>query len=541
MRIAEYSLSLAVGIVAAGALCLLSGCPGPSFSTPTPSPTQTPSTTPSESPSSTPTPTEPPTPTPTATPSQTPSPTATPTPSPTPSPTPTPLPETYIPYSHKDTAKLFNGIQLHSEIKSKPGDPAWKERKDESSYTLNLELDVRIPRAAESLADLVEADSSLETVLPQLATLLGANRVSPYYHALYQNKLTALSGHLNHLEQLLSRHNFFDCNTVLELTNPTTKRRALLIQSDMDVNADGSDSDRTLEVDGSSTNFQPYTSYRWAKRTGTPSQFVAEREAKIRQAQAELTEKISPERKRFLQDEIARLSHEIEDLEHYSFLVAKEDPYVVLPGFMCRQGVHGLFPRLGDLVVVIYGGKLYPAILGDVGPSDKIGEASLRLATQIDPRANPYNRPETDLNVTYLVFPGTADKDPAPPDLQNLHDRCDELLKSLGGYSGELYTWTNLLATPTPSPTPEPSPSPSESVTPAGSVSPSETPPPGGSPPPSGSATPSASVTPTGTPGASAEGSATPSLTPTPEPSSSPEKRPTPKSRTKPGKKTRNS
>ena len=536
MRIAEYSLSLTASILAIAALFLFAGCPGPTFSTSTPSPTQAPSPTPSESSS----PTE--TPTPTATPSPTPAPTATPTPTatplltPTPIPTPTPLPETYIPYSHKDTAKLFNGIQLHSEVKSRPGEPAWQERKDENSYTLNIELDVRIPRAAESLADLVQADSSLGTVLPQLATLLGSNRVSPYYHALYQNKLTALSGHLNHLEQLLSRHNFFDCNTILELTNPTTKTRALLIQSDMDVNADGSDADRTLEVDGSSTNFQPYTSYRWSKRTDTPSQFVAERAAKIRQTQAELTQKITSERKRFLQDEIARLSHEIEDLEHYSFLVAKEDPYVVLPGFMCRQGAHGLFPRLGDLVVVIYGGKLYPAILGDVGPSDKIGEASLRLATQIDPRANPYNRPETDLNVTYLVFPDTADKDPAPPDLQNLHDRCDELLKSLGGYSGELFAWTNLLATPTPSPTPEASPSPS--ATPGVSASPGESATSAGSTTPSGSVSPSASATPTATPGASPEGSPTPSLTPTPEPSSSPEKRPTPKSGTK--KKARN-
>jgi hypothetical protein len=403
-----------------------------------------------------------------------------------------------------------------------------------------------VPRAAESLIDLVQADSSLGTVLPQLSTLLGANRVSPYYHGLYQNKLTSLSGHLNRLEQLQSRHNFFDCNTILEITNPETKRMALLIQSDMDVNADGSDSDRTLEVDGTSTNFQPYTSYRWAKRTDTPSQFLPERQDKIRQAQAELAQKITPERKRFLHDEIARLSYEVEDLEHYSFLVAKEDPYVVLPGFMCRQAAHGLIPKLGDIVVVIYGGKLYPAILGDVGPSDKIGEASLRLATRIDPRANPYNRPETDLNVTYLVFPGTADKDPAPPDLQRLHDRCDELLKGLGGYSGELFAWTNLLASPTPSPTPEASPSPSGSAIPGGSASPGGSVTPGGSASlggsasPAGSVSPSATPTPTATPGASPEGSATPSVTPTPEASSSPEKRSKPKGGTKPAKKSRN-
>ena len=145
---------------------------------------------------------------------------------------------------------------------------------------------------------------------------------------------------------------------------------------------------------------------------------------------------------------------ELNDLKKYSFLIAKADPYVVLPGFMFRQPSHPFQPKLGDCVVVIYQGKLYPALVGDVGPSYKIGEASLRICTQLDPRSNAYNRPASDLNITYLVFPGSAEDPPGPPDLQKLHDRCSNLLNEIGGYSGYLWTWDDILSKPSPSSVP---------------------------------------------------------------------------------------
>jgi hypothetical protein len=169
------------------------------------------------------------------------------------------------------------------------------------------------------------------------------------------------------------------------------------------------------------------------------------------------------------------MQREVTDLKKYSFLIAKADPYVVLPGFMLRQTNHPFQPRLGDYVVVIYQGKLYPALLGDAGPSYKIGEASLRICSELDPRSNPYNRPVSDLNITYIVFPGSAEDPPGPPDLQKLHDRCAALLNEIGGYTGELWTWEDILAKPSPapqesaalrgtaSPTPTPSPAPAAS------------------------------------------------------------------------------
>jgi hypothetical protein len=418
----------------------------------------------------------------------TPTPTPTPIPTPTPTPTPTPLPETYIPYSRKEVSKLFNGIEIHSKVDTSPGASALAERKEPESYALDLDVRVRVPEAAQTLDQLAQADGQLPTLLPGLVTLLGTSKVSNFYYGLYQLKVDSLSRTLSRLDQLLSRHNFFDCNTILELTDPKTARKALLIQSDMDVNSDGSDADRYSEVDGSSANFQPYTSYRWPKRTDKPNQFIPEREQKLKQVQTELDQKNNgSDRKKALKEQIDQLTREIADLKKYSFLISRADPYIVLPGFVLRQTNHPYLPKFGDYAVVIFGSKLYPAIVGDAGPSYKIGEASLRLATQIDPKANAYNRPLTNLNITYLVFPGSAESLPGPPDLSRMHDRCAELLNEIGGYAGELWQWQDILATPSPSgtpatpttaatpetsPTPSSSPSPSPTVTPSSTISP---------------------------------------------------------------------
>jgi glycosyl hydrolase group 75 (putative chitosanase) len=461
---------------------LLAGCPGPKFNPP-----------------------------PSVTPSPTPTPTVTPSPVPTPTPPPTPLPEAIIPYSHKEVARLFSGVEVHSRVESGLGDIASVERRALDSYVLDLQVHVRVPKAAQTIAELSEPDPSLPTVLPGLAAMLPASKVSDFYYGLYQLKVESLGRELGRLEQLLSKHNFFDCNTILELTNPQSTRKVLLIQSDMDVNADGSDSDRTLEVDGSSANFQPYTSYRWPKRTDQPSQFLSDCQAKLKQVESELVLKTTPaDKKKALHEQIETLQRELGDLKHFSFLISKADPFVVLPGFILRQANHAFLPKLGDYVVVIYGDKLYPALLGDVGPSYKIGEGSLRLATQLDPRANPYNRPASNLNVTYLVFPGTADPTPGPPDLKKMRDRCDTLLSEIGGTSGQLWEWTDILATPTPTPSPTPtaSPTPSPMGSPAATVSPSAT----SSPTPLATPSPSPTATPSPTP-------ASPTPSPSPKPS----------------------
>ena len=396
-------------------------------------------------------------------------------PAPTTAPTPTPLPEAFIPSSRMETARLFNGMEVHSRVTAVEGAPAVVERKTPSAYLLDLEVKVQVPKAAQTLEELAGADPLIGSLLPGLKDELPTATVSNFYHGLYQLKLDAVTRTLARLDQIVSRHNFFDCNTILELQDRSTNRKALLIQSDMDVNTDGSDADRLSDVDGSAANFQPFTSYRWPKKTNKPSQFIPEREEKLKQLESENDAKTTtPERKKLLKEQMEELQREVNDLKKYSFLIAKADPYVVLPGFMFRQPNHPFQPKLGDYVVVIYHGKLYPALLGDVGPSYKIGEASLRICNQLDPRSNPYNRPASDLNVTYIVFPGSAEDPPGPPDLEKLHDRCAALLKEIGGYSGELWFWEDNLAKPSPSP--QESISPRGNASPQGSLSPAVTP-----------------------------------------------------------------
>ena len=134
---------------------------------------------------------------------------------------------------------------------------------------------------------------------------------------------------------------------------------------------------------------------------------------------------------------------------------------------MTRQPGHPFQPKLGDYTVVLADNTLYPAIFGDIGPSDQLGEASTRLAQAVDPRATPERSPVNDLKITYLVFPGTADNPPGPPDLGKIRARCQALLNEIGGNAGELHEWANLIPptpTPTPAPTtppPKPLPSPS--------------------------------------------------------------------------------
>jgi hypothetical protein len=100
--------------------------------------------------------------------------------------------------------------------------------------------------------------------------------------------------------------------------------------------------------------------------------------------------------------------------------------------------------------VVIYDKKMYPVIVGDGGPTFKAGEASLRMAKEINPRATPYNRPVSDLKVTYLVFPNSRDEVRSAPDYEKWRKRCEELLGEIGGI-GEgysLHTWVDTFPAP---------------------------------------------------------------------------------------------
>ncbi len=249
---------------------------------------------------------------------------------------------------------------------------------------------------------------------------------------------------------------------MLELKNTATGRKALLMQGDMDVNTDGSDGDRNFAVDSTSPYFQPQTSYRWAKQTDRLNPTLPAFENKLASLKQEYTAKgLSAERNRELKQAIDDTTRLIADIKSGSFLISRADPSVVVPGFMLRDSSNEYSPSIGDYAVVIYDGKVYPTIVGDAGPSTKIGEASLRLCREINPKASGLSRAVSNIKVAYLIFPGTAEK-PAPPDLAKWHDKCKQLLDEMGGTAPALHQWTDIvpLGPPTPTPTPTPSPTP---------------------------------------------------------------------------------
>ena len=125
--------------------------------------------------------------------------------------------------------------------------------------------------------------------------------VSPLFAELYGTKVKVLRENLARLDQLLSRHNFYDCQTVLLLRHPETQRKAILLQADMDVDADGSDSDRMPIGTALSPNFKPFTSFRWAKKTNAPNPYLPGTEERLRKAEADSEQKtITADRKKEL-------------------------------------------------------------------------------------------------------------------------------------------------------------------------------------------------------------------------------------------------
>jgi hypothetical protein len=402
-------------------------------------------------------------------------PTSTPRPTPTPIPTPTPPP--YVPSKRIDIGRIFNDLQLKVSFETEFGTTASRDREDRDAYSVEVKLKVRVPKPHQSVEELSRLNPELKTVLPELSKLVQAAKISPVFEDLYRVKVNSVQQNVRRLDNVLTRHNFYDCETMLELEHPATKRRALLMQADMDTDTDGSDADRVPEIDGSSATFQPMTSYKWPKRTAAQNSFIPPREAKLQ----EITQQIAragAAKAQDLKETQKRLRDEISDLKKYSYLVAKVDPYIVLPGVLSAARNRSAYsPQVGDLCVVIYGRTIYPAVVGDVGPGNVVGEGSLRICQQINARANADNRPVNDLKVTYLIFPGTAEKPFTVPDVAKWNTRCEELLKELGGHGGELHVWEDLTkpkATPAPA---TPAPATPAPATPApGTTAVAETP-----------------------------------------------------------------
>ncbi|BCX50311.1 glycoside hydrolase family 75 [Haloferula helveola] len=353
-----------------------------------------------------------------------------------------------------DVRKLRSEITLKTEVKVTEGGLASDERVDADAYAASYTLNVRVPKASKSLAELQKVNPDLGTLLPGLGTMLEKAQVSRWFYQLYENKTDRLKRNATQLSELLTRHNFYDCETILNLTHPQSKRKVFLMQAEMDVVSDGSDGDRLPTMPDeivNSTYYQPFTSYGWPKKTKTPNPMVAGWEKRIGNAKRELADpNTTAARKAWLKDRMEYLKRGIQDMKYRSFLVAEYDPFIVIPVNLLTASGDPFAPRVGDYAVVVHGKTVYPAIVGDGGPTFKVGEASLRMAKQLNKNASPYSRPVSDLKVTYVVFPNSREKKKDAPDYGKWRSKCAELVKEIGGLGEgvELFEWPNLLPDP---------------------------------------------------------------------------------------------
>lgn len=373
-----------------------------------------------------------------------------------------PIPETSQPMplgQVTDVRQLRSGIAFQTDIVFEEGGIASMERVDEKSYVANYTLRLKLPKAATAIGELEKSNPNLSKIVPGLPGLLEKAEVSKWYNKLYTNKTERVRRYANSLNELLTKHNIYDCETILNL-KAENGRKVFLMQAEMDVVSDGSDGDRLPTMPDAivnSTHYQPFTSYGWPKQTKTPNPMIAGLERRIENAKKELADsKTVAARKTWLKERIELLNRYVADLKSRSYLIAEYDPFIVIPVNLLTDRSDPYAPKVGDYAVVIYGEKIYPCIVGDGGPTFKVGEASLRMARELNPNASPYSRPVSDLQITYLVFPGSAEDKKGPPDLKLWKERCGQLLTEIGGLGANyaLHDWKDLLAKPEPAPAP---------------------------------------------------------------------------------------
>ena len=358
-----------------------------------------------------------------------------------------PLPSKFVNYKSIDTSRLWNGIDSNSLMNVIQGESASKERIDKGSYTFDFTVNLRSPVPVKDPEEIFSINPSLGKIVPELGEMIKTGKVSGFYHKLYDLKAKRLQQFLTRLNAVPDRHNFYDCETILELVHPKTKRKVLFIQSDMDVVSDGSDGDRMPEYDqyiAESTNYQPFTSYGWKKKTDQPNPLLKRWEEKLDKEVNKLKQgNLSSSRVNATKQIVETLKREINDMKRRSFLIARADPFIVIPSWMRSYADQNEFaPSVGDYVAIIFEDRVLPAIIGDTGPTWKLGEASLRVAKELNVKATSYKRPVSDLKVSYLIFPKSGDS-PSAPNLSEWFDKVQLLIGELGGLGDEvkLYRW----------------------------------------------------------------------------------------------------
>lgn len=341
-------------------------------------------------------------------------------------PFPPALPERVEPGQYDHISKMTPGLNVLSSLQFEQGSTASQDRKALAAYQVRVALNLRLPQAADG-ESLKHANPKLPELFAKYDDFMGKAKVSQWYQALYLHKQNRIRKEAATLARLLDRHNYYDTDTILEIESPETGRKVLWVQADMDVVSDGSDGDRLPDMPEkvkNSDHYQPMTSYRWRKLGTNPNPLLPHWEERVT--------KLSKDKKA----NAAALQHAknvVHDLKKYSFLLAEYDSFIVVPLTFKNGGNDAYRPQLGDYAAVVVGDRVFPAIVGDFGPRFKAGEASLRLARLINPKATPFARPVSDLGVSYVIFPHSKEPENGPINYERLNSRVQELLQEMGG------------------------------------------------------------------------------------------------------------
>lgn len=315
------------------------------------------------------------------------------------------------------------------------------------------------PRPLRTMPELLKLNPKLGEVLPALPGLLETAQVASQFHQLMDAKLRAVAN-----GGILTAENYFDCATVLNLRDGNTGRKAILFQSDMDVDTDGTDpvrkpNLRDYDQERISKSFLPRLSYNWPNEAKAVNPFLAypnkllnglrKVRAAVRSEQSKdprgkvwskLDEVCDAQEQSVLKlanDEDLR-----KDLTDYCFPLAVADPFVVIPGSWSYAAGDAYELKMGCLGVVIVDNVVYPCMLADSGPVEKCGEASLKLCQAIDPKATGMSGVVSGPKATYLLFPGTPWT--GKPEVAKMRIEILRLLGELGslGAGAKLHDWT---------------------------------------------------------------------------------------------------
>ena len=341
-------------------------------------------------------------------------------------PFPPALPEKVEPGRYDHINSMTQGLNILSSVQFHAGSTASQDRKALDAYQVQVSLNLRLPLAADG-EGLKIANPKLPELFTRYYDLMSGAKVSQWYQALYLHKQNRVRKEAATLGRLLDRHNYYDTDTILEIEAPDTKRKLLWMQADMDVVSDGSDGDRLPDMPEkvkNSDHYQPMTSYRWRKLGNNPNPLLPHWEERVK--------KLSKDKKTNAAD-LQHAKNVVHDLKKYSFLLAEYDSFIVIPLTLKAGDTEAYRPQRGDYAAVVVDNRVFPAIVGDYGPRFKAGEASLRLARLINPKATPFARPVSHLGVSYIIFPGTKEPENGPIDYNRLNTRVQELLNEMGG------------------------------------------------------------------------------------------------------------